>query len=405
MNIDTKTYNKAQRYPPDGSHGYGPVVAGGSARRPAPAIRSIVIHTTNGKRGSSLADEASFLYNSMDVSAHYLVGKQGRLIQFLDPEWIAWHTGKVNDPDCGNGYAIGIENHLTKSEQWTAEQRAALTELVRLLLLTYPTITKIVTHRSIAIPAGRKSDPAAWDDSSFHTWSTTLLARQVARPVPYTPNSALLAAPPQVDVPRIIATLATLPRQPYTMGDIAHILDAYQHHANGVGIDWVLAVAQCLHETDRLRSWWAQRPRRNPAGLGVTGKHQATPPSDPQGWVQGSDGIWQEGLSFPSWEQGIQAQLAHLLCYALADNSMTPAQLAFSEKSPRKQLLPASYRGAAHQLIGLNGRWAVPGTTYAQAIATIANTLVGVKFVTNQVSDQLAHQPELVAAGDTFDLI
>jgi hypothetical protein len=38
--------------------------------------------------------------------------------------------------------------------------------------------------------------------------------------------------------------------------------------------------------------------------------------------------------------------------------------------------LPASFRGAAPTWRGLNGRWAVPGATYADKIAEIANAII-----------------------------
>jgi len=37
--------------------------------------------------------------------------------------------------------------------------------------------------------------------------------------------------------------------------------------------------------------------------------------------------------------------------------------------------LPLSLQGTAPQLIGLNGKWAYPGTTYAQAIAAVAQAM------------------------------
>jgi hypothetical protein len=32
----------------------------------------------------------------------------------------------------------------------------------------------VETHRKIALPAGRKKDPAGWDDAAFYAWRATL---------------------------------------------------------------------------------------------------------------------------------------------------------------------------------------------------------------------------------------
>ena len=44
--------------------------------------------------------------------------------------------------------------------------------------------------------------------------------------------------------------------------------------------------------------------------------------------------------------------------------------------APGKALLNAvKYRGVAKQVKGLNGKWAYPGTFYADAIIKVANTI------------------------------
>src|SRR4051794_14152901 len=53
--------------------------------------------------------------------------------------------------------------------------------------------------------------------------------------------------------------------------DIVRIVNLYQRIGEKVGLDWFLAIAQMAHETGSLTSWWSQPPRRNPAGIGVTG--------------------------------------------------------------------------------------------------------------------------------------
>ena len=50
------------------------------------------------------------------------------------------------------------------------------------------------------------------------------------------------------------------------------IVPAYFSVCASVGMEPVMSLAQMIHETGCLTSWWSQRPRRNPAGIGVTGR-------------------------------------------------------------------------------------------------------------------------------------
>jgi hypothetical protein len=153
------------------------------------------------------------------------------------------------------------------------------------------------------------------------------------------------------------------------------IVPAYFSVCAVVGLDPVMLLAQMIHETGCLTSWWAQRPRRNPAGIGVTGR---TNPAQPAAgaWVQ-RDTMWVEGVSFPSWkDDSIPAHAGRLLAYALRDDQANPTQRAMITRAMDYRPLPAKFRGVAPTWRGLNGRWAVPGATYADKIAEIANAIL-----------------------------
>lgn len=138
------------------------------------AYKSIVVHTTNGEPKSAFQSEARYLQMSKGVGAHYLVGKQAQIEQILDLKWGAWHAGKVRDSKYNNSNSIGIEVHFTPEERtWTAEQQYALTWLVQELLKKYPA-AEIVTHRYVAIPAGRKIDPSGFSDQAFYKWRSNI---------------------------------------------------------------------------------------------------------------------------------------------------------------------------------------------------------------------------------------
>ncbi|GAB4208236.1 MAG: glucosaminidase domain-containing protein [Roseiflexaceae bacterium] len=165
----------------------------------------------------------------------------------------------------------------------------------------------------------------------------------------------------------------------YTAYDTWAIINAYQQIGDSVELDWFMAIAQMCHETGSMTSWWAARPRRNPAGIGVTGRIQVGTPDAPPGPAWAWDGsVWREGVSFASWvEHGIPAHLGRLLAYALRDDQASPAQFALIQRALAVRPLPLYLRGSSPTYISLNGRWAVPGTSYGQRIIDLARRMRG----------------------------
>jgi N-acetyl-anhydromuramyl-L-alanine amidase AmpD len=168
MIIDTTSYRKDTLY----RARYGYQARGGA--EPS----SIIIHTTNNRRkGTSFAKEAEYLRDSADVSAHFLIGKDGRIVQFLDPaRWQAWHAGTAL-PAFQNARSIGIEHHVSVGETWTDAQHVACTWLVREMMRVHGIPPELIeTHRAVARPIGRKTDPEGWGNTSFYAWRATLAA-------------------------------------------------------------------------------------------------------------------------------------------------------------------------------------------------------------------------------------
>lgn len=106
----------------------------------------------------------------MKVSAHFMIDRNGRLIQFVSVYDGAWHAGiSIFDgvENC-NDYSLGIELEGCDTMPFTKAQYETLTRLTRVLQNAFPKITKarIVSHAAIALPAGRKTDPGPyfeWD--------------------------------------------------------------------------------------------------------------------------------------------------------------------------------------------------------------------------------------------------
>lgn len=161
----------------------------------------------------------------------------------------------------------------------------------------------------------------------------------------------------------------------YNLNDYRTILMHYDNAAEKGNINPYIAVAQMVKEADWGRSWWSQRPRRNPAGIGVTGE-KSTKEQDKNSWAfDSTEGIWKKGYSFPSWEVSAQAHIGHLLAYVYKQAELNDDQLYLVATDPRARFIPAATRGTVKKLKDLDNRWAVPGVNYGKSIATIANAL------------------------------
>ena len=162
------TYRKDQKY--GSGHGYGRRVGAlwvpGRTGKPL----SIIIHATHGRAGSTSDAEARFLRDSPDVSAHYLMARDGRTFRILPDEHVAWHAGECQ-PLYRNDTSIGIEIHAAVTEAITGPQKVALADLLRALTAQWAIVpSNIASHRAVALPAGRKSDPAMWPDAELRGW-------------------------------------------------------------------------------------------------------------------------------------------------------------------------------------------------------------------------------------------
>lgn len=99
--------------------------------------------------------------NSLRVSAHLLIRRDGELIQFVPLTRRAWHAGDstFRGRSCCNDYSIGIELEGTDEDPYTDAQYTRLSMLLAAIIVAYPTVSSrcIAGHCDIA-PA-RKSDP------------------------------------------------------------------------------------------------------------------------------------------------------------------------------------------------------------------------------------------------------
>lgn len=94
------------------------------------------------------------------VSAHFLVRRDGALIQFVPCSLRAWHAGVSSwrgRKRC-NDFSIGVELEGIDDLPYTDAQYAVLVRLTRALRRRYP-LSDLAGHNRIA--PGRKTDPGA----------------------------------------------------------------------------------------------------------------------------------------------------------------------------------------------------------------------------------------------------
>jgi hypothetical protein len=92
--------------------------------------------------------------------AHYLLARSGTV--YVVAAGLAWHTGRTREAWQANAYSVGIEveNAGTPTDRYPAEQLDALRRLCRALVEHYDIpIPRVLGHREICDPPGRKIDP------------------------------------------------------------------------------------------------------------------------------------------------------------------------------------------------------------------------------------------------------
>lgn len=169
-----------------GRHGGDPAWRGGwwrhAARRrsphhgprpPASAVQLAVVHSISlpagvyggpyiedlflGRLDPSAHPDFAAL-RGLRVSAHFVIRRDGRVLQFVDVDRRAWHAGVSSwrgRANC-NDWSVGIELEGLEGRAFEGPQYAALARLLRALARRHP-IREVVGHEHVA--PGRKHDP------------------------------------------------------------------------------------------------------------------------------------------------------------------------------------------------------------------------------------------------------
>lgn len=124
-------------------------------------------------------------------------------------------------------------------------------------------------------------------------------------------GTSLLVQPP-IDFPAAARRYIKARTKTYSASDVDYIVSLYQDVCRAGEVDLQFVLTQMVHETGALTSEWSQPPKRNPAGIGVTGANG--PDGQPLG-------IW-----FDSWPDAVEAHVGLILCYRFPAGQGSPAQ-------------------------------------------------------------------------------
>ena len=161
------------------------------ARPPQTELELIVIHGISLPAGQYGGPEIEQLFTNrltpeqckvldldeaMHVSAHLLIRRDGRVIQFVPFNRRAWHAGESNykgRPNC-NDFSIGIEMEGCNTEPYEERQYECLRSVISALITAYPNLapTCITYHSDIA--PERKTDPGPWFNRDFMQGSSLI---------------------------------------------------------------------------------------------------------------------------------------------------------------------------------------------------------------------------------------
>ena len=125
-------------------------------------VHATVINTMEGTQRAFLDDRVR------RVSAHYVVDRDGTIVQMVDERLAAWHAGvsELEGRSGVNDFSVGVEliNLNDGKDPYPEAQVRALARIIVDLRSRWKIPrSRIVSHAHIARPVGRKSDPLGFD--------------------------------------------------------------------------------------------------------------------------------------------------------------------------------------------------------------------------------------------------
>lgn len=138
--------------------------------RPSPNVGGtlhptyLIIHYTAAKTADSAI--RWMVSPQSKVSAHLHLDRDGKFVQLVKFDRVAWHAGKSEWKGLVglNSHSIGIEIQNTGTQEYTPAQMQSLAEATKAIYAAY-TIKEILGHSDIA--PGRKTDPGKQFDMKW----------------------------------------------------------------------------------------------------------------------------------------------------------------------------------------------------------------------------------------------
>jgi N-acetyl-anhydromuramyl-L-alanine amidase AmpD len=132
-------------------------------------IDAVIVHSTFNNSGGEFYDIDLVIkqFSQYKVSAHYVIGRDGKIYQLVNEKDVSYHAGKSSLPDGRtnvNTCSIGIEIMTSYTESPTPEQIKSLLALIKKIKQKHQ-IKYILRHSDIA-PV-RKTDPWNMDWEAF----------------------------------------------------------------------------------------------------------------------------------------------------------------------------------------------------------------------------------------------
>ena len=279
-------------------------------------IKYIVIHYFGSL--CSVLDLAKYWASQYaGASAHYGIGHNGEIFQFVEDDDVAWHCGaqSYKHPDCRNSNSIGIEMAVKKrstatlsaaDKDWyfTDETIKSAVELTRSLMKKYNIPAENVI-RHYDVTGKICPNPYVYNvmEETWQKFKAAIVAEDE------TEGFTKIMGAADATAEQIAAYMIAM--NPNTASYAAELAQLYIEEGSTEGVRGDVAAAQTMLETGNLtfEGSAVTLDQNNFCGMGVT-----------------SNGM--KGNSFASKREGVRAQIQHLKAYgstaALVNDCVDP---------------------------------------------------------------------------------
>ncbi len=132
-------------------------------------IDVVVLHSTCMPTNDTDETVRLFQSTASKVSSHYVVGKDGHIVQMVSEQERAWHAGvclwqgRTDINSCSVGIEM-VHQDQTANDDWPDAQMEAVARLLLSIRARHRVPNDhVIFHSECAVPTGRKTDPVRFD--------------------------------------------------------------------------------------------------------------------------------------------------------------------------------------------------------------------------------------------------